>query len=366
MAVEREYVGFEPFFAAGAYLAASANIGFGHIHHASALALSLIFCLLLSLYPEKFRNSLTAHRIMILATAFGAGAFCGLNGRLMLLADAGREGMLTSMFHNLGACLQTAIRSIPFESSSTNSIVMALLSGNREDIPEEIIHAFRASGASHILALSGLHLGIIYAIVSKITSILGGSRATKIVRCALNLSICTVYTLATGASASIIRALTFIILNETGRLSHRPQKLGIILRKSLMINLIIMPESIMDIGFQLSYAAMAGIAWIHPFLKKAWTEKSENSIMKKIWNTASMSISCQITTAPLAYIHFGSFPVYFLLTNLLALPLTGFIIPASALTVILCITGICPDILVYTTEKAIESMVFVLNTISTM
>lgn len=366
MAVEREYVGFEPFFAAGAYLAASANIGFGHIHHASALALSLIFCLLLSLYPDKFRNSLTAHRIMILATAFGAGAFCGLNGRLMLLADAGREGMLTSMFHDLGAGLQTAIRSIPFESSSTNSIVMALLSGNREDIPEEIIHAFRASGASHILALSGLHLGIIYAIVSKITGILGGRRISRIARCALNLSICSVYALATGASASIIRALTFIILNETGRLCHRPQKLGITIRKSLIINLMITPESIMDIGFQLSYAAIAGIAWIHPFLKKAWPDNKENSIMKKIWDTASMSISCQVTTAPLAYFYFGSFPVYFLLTNLLALPLTGFIIPVSVLTAALSITGLCPDFLVHTTEKAIESLVFVLSTISTM
>lgn len=366
MAVEREYVGIEPFFAGGAWLAASVNLDFQQIFHFTAVAQTAVITLLVYTCFSKISFSPKTYRIMILSIAFGTGAFCGLNARLINFGDIENLYGLRFIFRNIGTHLQNAIDSIPFTDYDTKGLLKALLSGNRSDISPEITGAFRKAGASHILALSGLHLGIVYALISKAASLLGGTRAARMARCTLNLSICSVYALATGASASIIRALTFIIINELGRLIHRPTSLDRVLRKSLIINLIIKPESIMDIGFQLSYAAMAGIAWIHPFLKEAWPENDSKSLMRKIWNTASISISCQITTAPLAYLYFGTFPVYFLLTNLMALPLTGVIIPAAAITLALNTIGICPQILIDITEKTASWLIFILETISQM
>ena len=95
-------------------------------------------------------------------------------------------------------------------------------------------------------------------------------------------------------------------------------------------------------------------------------EEGRETIVKKIWDTAAVSISCQATTAPIAYHYFGTFPMYFLLTNLMALPLTGIIIPISAATVLLTSIGICPEILIRATEGVTSCLISVLKTISQM
>lgn len=366
MAVEREYVGIEPFFAGGIYLAVSAKADFQHILHAAATIHIIAASMLIYISFFKSDIPFRKHKPLSLALAFLAGLLCGLNSRMMNIGESDQSLRLLQFFHNLGSHLESVIDRIPFHNTVSNGLLKALLCGNKEEIPHEIIEAFRKSGASHILALSGLHLGIIYGLITRITGLLGDTSKAKATRCILNLSICTGYTLATGASASITRALCFIILNETGKIIKRPASLERILRKSLMIQLIIRPESISEVGFQLSYAAMAGIAWIHPILKKAWPEGTENRILRKIWDTTAVSVSCQLTTGPLAYFYFGTFPIYFILTNLLALPVTGVIMTTSIVAVILSALGACPEILISATEKCISCLIFILNTISQM
>ena len=85
-----------------------------------------------------------------------------------------------------------------------------------------------------------------------------------------------------------------------------------------------------------------------------------------IWNTVSLAIACQITTAPLAYMYFGTFPVHFMLTNLLTLPLTGLLIPSALLTMCLTAIGCCPSILVHATEWLTCTLVWLLEVISAM
>ena len=86
--------------------------------------------------------------------------------------------------------------------------------------------------------------------------------------------------------------------------------------------------------------------------------------MRWVWNSAALSIACQITTGPLAYLYFGTFPKYFILTNMLALPLVGIIIPTSILTLLLNYMGICPDILIKATELLVSCMTGILGTIA--
>lgn len=364
MDVKREYAGFEPLFAVGAYIAASAPTGFSFTYTAvnAALAASVG----LSAVLHSCRNSVSgqAVRTAVMFLALAAGIFCGLNGRLT--ESSGFERAIPKAITGLCAHLKEAVDSIPFTSHSTNALIKALLTGDRNDLPHDLTEAFRESGAAHILALSGLHLGIIYGLISRSMSIFGNTVRAKRIRSIATIALCTLYTLATGAGASITRALIFIILREAGKISARHTDLKTILSRSLLIQLAIRPADITDIGFQLSYAAMAGIAYIHPHLKGIWTDNDGSHLLKSIWDAASLTISCQLTTGPLAYLYFRSFPTYFILANLLALPLTGLLIPVSILTVALDASGLCPEILTETCEKTVSCLIFILETISAM
>jgi competence protein ComEC len=259
--------------------------------------------------------------------------------------------------------MQQRIDSIAFVSSETNALIKALLTGCRTDLPPETTDAFRSSGASHILALSGLHLGIIYLIISKIAGLAGGHPKIKTVRSVICITACSAYSFATGAGASIIRALIFIIIGEISRLLNRKPNLKTTCATSLIIHLTLSPGDISRVGFQLSYAAIAGIAWIFPWLKSIWPDDGDG-IMKRIWESAALSISCQITTGPLAWIYFGTFPQYFILTNLIALPMTSLIIPAALLTLVLDSMKICPHILIRATEALANALCGALGTIA--
>jgi competence protein ComEC len=115
---------------------------------------------------------------------------------------------------------------------------------------------------------------------------------------------------------------------------------------------------------------MAGVAFIFPWLKGFWPQdvkfRKFRDPLKWIWETAALSISCQITTGPLAYVYFGTFPVHFLLTNLIAMPLTGLIIPAAVLTVMLTAAGWCPEMLLRATEALVTALSEALNIIASM
>lgn len=364
MGAERDYVGFEPLFAVGAYIAASAPSGLIFTYTAANITLAATVGLCAVLQSCRHRDSRQVTRAALMFLALAVGTFCGLNGRLT--ESSGLESNLPKAVTGLCTYLKEGIDRIPFSSHDINALIKALLTGDRNSLPLNIIQSFRESGASHILALSGLHLGIIYGIISKVMSIFGNTLRAKRIRSTTTIVLCTLYTLATGAAASITRALIFIILREIGKSSARSTDLKTILNRSILIQLAIRPTDITDIGFQLSYAAMAGIAYIHPYLKGFWPDEDQSQLMKSVWEAASLTISCQLTTGPLAYFYFKSFPAYFILTNLLALPVTGFLIPVSILTLVLDAAGLCPEILTETCEKAVSCLIFILETISAL
>lgn len=305
---------------------------------------------------------------LIIATAIFCGLSCGFSGHLLSISDC--EGSLMSFAGRLGQRMQDATDAMAFRNPRTNALVKALLTGNRSSLSPDTVQIFRSSGASHILALSGLHLGIIYGIVKKLLSLAGGSRISRMAGSVLSIIICGFYTLSTGAGDSITRAFIFIALGESAAMFHRTRKLSRILMAGLLVHLTLFPTAVTSIGFQLSYAAMAGIAWIYPPLRDIWTispedEKSGAGIMYKIWSMAALSIACQASAGVLAWFHFGTFPQYFLLTNLLAAPIAGLLIPAA----LLCLTcstifGSCPQIFLSITEFLSDSMTFILNVIS--
>ena len=303
----------------------------------------------------------------IIGAAFLTGIFCLCNARIMELSEVRSHGYITALAVSCCRRLQECIDSVPFADADTSALIKALLTGDRSGIPRGISDAFRSSGASHILALSGMHLGIIYGIAGGIFSIFGNSSKGVRIRSLCIMLTCGFYTLATGAGESITRAFLFILLGETARIFHRHMSIRQTLMASLVIQLACSPLSISDVGFQLSYAAMAGIAFIHPSLRGFWPDDGNGrSIPEKIWDTVSMSISCQLATAPLAWHYFHTFPTHFILTNLLAIPMTSLIIPTSLLCIMLQLAGICPDFLIQATEMLVSGLTASLRIIAVM
>lgn len=274
---------------------------------------------------------------------------------------AGSGGIAARCADNVRSMLD----SIPFPSPRTSPLLKALLTGDKSGLDSHTMATFRDSGAAHILALSGLHLGFIYAILLKVTSLAGMSPRVRKVRSILIISVSGFYTIATGASPSLVRAFLFIVINETARLMHRHVSPVHVLSIALMIQLALTPAVISSIGFQMSYLAMAGIFLIYPHLN-AWYPGRESGIdlPRKIWNTAALTLSCQILTGPLAWLRFRTFPLYFLITNLFALPVTSLLMLLAICTTALTYIGLCPNLLVTATDYAASALLFIMEVIA--
>ena len=335
----------------------------------STLIAITLLCILLHIRNHKMDEALTWQ--VVIATLAVCGVMTAATWQVLSVSADSDAGRLASLAAGFAEKMKESIEAIPFRHERTGQVMKALLTGDRKGMPQEVTQAFRNSGASHILALSGLHLGIIYGIIRFLTRGLGNSRPSKIIRSFSLVSICGFYTLATGAGASIVRAFIFIVIGECIRLSGRQGALKNTLMTSLLIHLVLMPSAIKEIGFQLSYAAIFGIAFIFPWMQGFWPgDRHEDGpftrCIRWIWDSAAMSISCQITTAPLAWLYFGTFPTQFILTNLIALPLTGIIIPVSLATLGAGMLGWHPQPLVCITEWLISLLCGSLDLLSTM
>ena len=362
-------------------------------------ATSLLVALTLTVITSADRRQ--AEILLLFLTS---GVFCAATSTLTSLgAVAGKP-----LFAGLAADFRSMISSIPFPHAGTAPLVNALLTGDRSSLDDSVMNSFRDSGASHILALSGLHLGIIYGILLKVTSIFGKHPTVKAIRSLIIISLCGIYTLATGASPSLVRAFLFILVNETARLTHRSNNPLRVYCAALFIQTAINPQVISSTGFQLSYLAMAGIFLLYPALKKwypqeeaagdmliekgagltesdglegvmidkgccrarrcqtSWMKTIVSAAPRKIWDAAALTISCQVFTGPLAWWKFGTFPKYFLLTNLLSLPLTSAVMLLSVSTSVLFAIGICPDFLISLTDSSASLLLFIMKVISSM
>ena len=200
------------------------------------------------------------------------------------------------------------------------AILRALAIGDRSGLSRELRAAWRDSGAMHLLALSGLHVGLLYALLHRLLSLLGGSRPARLLRSVVVLGLLWTYALITGLSASIARAVLMITFYEISAFVTGGRDGLSALAGSAFLLVLFDPESPRDIGFQLSYTAVLSILLLHPRLKRLLHTRSR--LLTRVWELLSVSLCCQATCGLLAWFYFGNFPAYFLLTTLLAIPLT--------------------------------------------
>ena len=305
----------------------------------------------------------TEHSNLLLPVFVLLGAFCAFTAAF---PGADTITFLERWTSAWADRLREFIDTIPFPSEGTASLLKALLTGDRSGLSRDTVRVFRESGGAHLLALSGLHIGILYLILSRLLWPLGNSLRARRIRYALIVLSAGLFTLMTGASPSIVRAFLFIFLTETARLACRPRDPVRVLCTALLIQLVITPSAITSVGFQLSYLAMAGIFLLFPELESWYPKGLRFDPVRKVWQAAALSISCQVFTGPLAWYRFHTFPTYFLLTNLLAMPLTTLLMGSAMATLVLRGIGCCPGFLILTTDALAGGLVRILELISSM
>ncbi len=207
---------------------------------------------------------------------------------------------------------------------SEYSIAAAILLGYDQLIEPGLHQDFTAAGAVHILCVSGMHVGIVYLILSLLFSFLLRFKHGKNLRNLLLLLGIWAYALLTGLSPSVSRAAAMLSLFIAADMLSRTYDRFNILAASAFLLLTINPLMLFDVGFQLSYAAVSGILLFYfPLYRSVWLG---NKILQTLWAALAVSASAQLGAFAIAAHYFHQFPVYFLLTNLAVFTLSYIII----------------------------------------
>jgi competence protein ComEC len=202
------------------------------------------------------------------------------------------------------------------------SVVSALTIGYKADLDKETRQAYISSGTMHILAVSGLHVGIIYLLLNFILSFLDGIKFGGTFKSVLIITLVGFYAFVTGLSPSILRAALMLYMICFSKLFNRSSFIYNALAISAFLIVLYNPVQITDVGFQLSYVAVLSIVVFYPFIYKLLSFKF--NVIDKIWQLAAVSIAAQIGTFPLSLYYFNQFPSFFLLSNLLIIPVSTF------------------------------------------
>ncbi len=229
-------------------------------------------------------------------------------------------------------CLAIIDKSI--EPQREKSVLSALILGNRDHLDYDVIQSYTSAGVIHILAVSGLHVGLIYLLLNSIFNFFDRMNKWKIIRVPLMILIIWGVAVITGSSGSVVRAAMMITLIIIGKnLRWRIHTVNIVAASAFIILLLYGPLIIFDVGFQLSVCAILGIS----LLTKPISALLEinNKFLLYVWQITVVSFAATLGTVPLTLFYFHQFPLYFALANIIAIPLSTITIYGGLIMLIL-------------------------------
>ena len=216
------------------------------------------------------------------------------------------------------------------ENPREYAIANAMIVGIRDDIDDDLLSAYSASGAIHVLSVSGMHVGILFWMLSKILGWLKNrGKYGKWSFLIIVLSILWTYAVFTGLSSTVLRAVvtfSFLLIGTTLNRSHNIYN---ILAVSALVLLAWNPYWLADIGFQLSYLAIIGIVYLYSYLNEL--VNPTNPLIRMVWEGTVICFAAQLFTTPLSIYYFHQFPTYFLIANPAVAFFSFSILPAGLL-----------------------------------
>lgn len=214
-----------------------------------------------------------------------------------------------------------------------NGIAKALLLGIKDHLDNEIKQAYSSAGAMHVLAVSGLHVGIIYLLIRFVFGRLQqrgpwGQWSFSLI----GVIIIWFYAMVTGLSPSVLRAATMFTMIALAQATPRAGNIYNTLGFTAFLLLLFDPNLIYAVGFQLSFAAVFGIVYLQPKFYRLLNFKL--FLVDKAWSITCVSIAAQMATFPLTAYYFHQFPTYFLVSNLIVIPASFLMLATGMLMLI--------------------------------
>ena len=204
-------------------------------------------------------------------------------------------------------------------------IISALVLGYKQGLDDQTKRTFTSAGTVHLLAVSGLHVGIWYFTLAFIFGFLKNQQNGNILFIILIVLLLWTFAFITGLSPSVKRAATMFSFIVIGQNLKKQINIYNIIIASAFFLLLFNPNNLFDAGFQLSYSAVFGIVFVQPKLEKL--AEMKNKIYRYLWTLFTVSIAAQIATFPISAYYFHQFPVYFWLSNMVAVPVVTVVVP---------------------------------------
>lgn len=214
------------------------------------------------------------------------------------------------------------------------AVLSALTVGDKEELSDDIVETYSVAGASHVLALSGLHIGFLYALFWFVLSPLWRRwRWLKPFLLLLLVLFLAGFAFFTGLSSSVVRSVVMFSLLALAALQpEKPLTLNTLAATAFLM-LLCRPVWLFDVGFQLSFSAVTAIVLVQPKLQALW--RTDNRFLRYVWGLMTVSVAAQLGTAPLVAFYFSRFSTHFLLTNLWVIPMVSLILYAAVLMLVL-------------------------------
>lgn len=223
------------------------------------------------------------------------------------------------------------------------AIINALLLGQRQDISKEIYNNYVQAGAIHILAVSGLHIGIILILLNFLFKPLEYFKHGKLIKTILLVLLLWSFAIIAGLSASVVRAVTMFTIITIAFNYKRPTLIYNTLAFSIFILLLFRPTFIFDVGFQLSYIAVFAIVVVQPMLYNLW--QPSYKVLDFFWKLFTVTVSAQVGVIPISLYYFHQFPSLFFISNLIIIPCLGVLLGLGILIIVLALLNNLPQLL---------------------
>lgn len=241
--------------------------------------------------------------------------------------------------------------------TNEQAVATAIMLGYRDYVTDEVMQAYSGSGVLHVLSVSGLHVAVLYYVLNMLLGWMDRRRRLEILKGVVVIIIMLFYAGLTGLSPPVLRSVWMFTLITIARILDRDVSMYNVLSVSCLLLLIYDPYYIADVGFQLSYIAVVGIVYLYPMIHDIWAMPSFifrkpfgfvshafNYSFDFVWGLICVSIAAQLATFPVSLYYFHTFPNFFLLSNLLVIPLSNFVLISG---MALFMAGWCHPLLHY-------------------
>ena len=306
------------------------KFSFAHPEHPRFYALAIIIIGLIS--------------FIMLGASIKSKLFLGLYTTLILISWGIAIHLFTQQYYFFSipypnsfiiSCREWVIQKLKFNIVDTeaNSFAKALLLGVKTDLDKNLIKAYTQLGIIHIIAISGMHIDILFKNLLRITNVMPAKKVLKWLELIFILTCVWIYTLMAFASPSIVRASIFFTLYMIGNFLEQPRYTLNSIAGGILIIILFNVHTLQNIGLQLSYAAVIGIHLFYPLFEKMLP--IDNLILKWCWKNLSITMAAQLTTLPILLYHFHQISTIVLISNFVMVPLINIILYALILLMVM-------------------------------